>query len=468
MADVLVVGGGICGLGTALLLARDGHEVTVLEKDDHELPASPRAAWDGWSRHGVAQFRQPHNFMPGLRRLLEAELPDVQEALRGAGATRLDLFEPNPFQDLTAEPIDDALWTYTARRPVGEWVFASAAGREPGLRIRRGTKVEELIAGKPVRDGLPHVAGVRTTDGEELKADLVVDAGGRGSKAPAWLESLGARRPHEEQTTFGFRYYTRYFQGEQPQRRAGVLTPIGTISILTIPADNGTWSVTVFTSAADTQLRGLQDTDKWTATLRACPLHAHWVDGEPTSDVLLMGGRADRYRRFVVDGSPVATGLVCVADAWACSNPSAGRGLTVGMRHALLLRDVMREGLDDPFEFQMRFDALTERDVAPWYRAQVLRDGYHFAQIEALRRGEKPPRPEAAYAPIHQLFATMGTDPVLFRAAMEYVGALTPVEDVLQRTEVRERLSEAWERLKGSPLRLPPGPDRAQLLELMG
>ena len=59
MADILIVGAGICGLGTAFLLARDGHDVTVLEKDDHDLPDSPLDAWEQWSRRGVAQFRQP-------------------------------------------------------------------------------------------------------------------------------------------------------------------------------------------------------------------------------------------------------------------------------------------------------------------------------------------------------------------------------------------------------------------------
>src|SRR5262249_13160040 len=77
--SVLIIGGGICGLGTALLLARDGHDVTVLERDADPLPDSPQDAWRSWERKGVAQFRQPHNFMPGLRLLLEAELPDVQE-----------------------------------------------------------------------------------------------------------------------------------------------------------------------------------------------------------------------------------------------------------------------------------------------------------------------------------------------------------------------------------------------------
>jgi 2-polyprenyl-6-methoxyphenol hydroxylase-like FAD-dependent oxidoreductase len=72
---VLIVGGGICGLGTALLLARDGHDVTLFERDDEPAPESPTDAWDRWERRGVAQFRQPHNFMPGLRLLLDEALP---------------------------------------------------------------------------------------------------------------------------------------------------------------------------------------------------------------------------------------------------------------------------------------------------------------------------------------------------------------------------------------------------------
>jgi hypothetical protein len=44
------------------------------------------------------------------------------------------------------------------------------------------------------------------------------------------------------------------------------------------------------------------------------------------TDVLPMGGTIERYRRFVVDGVPVATGIVSVGDSWACTNPSLGRG----------------------------------------------------------------------------------------------------------------------------------------------
>src|SRR5262245_56727641 len=173
---VLVLGGGICGLGTALLLARDGHEVTVVERDGSPLPDAPEAAWDAWERRGVAQFRQPHNFMPGLRLLLEAELPDVHDALRRAGARRLDFVHPLPpsLEDRSRRPVDDMLWAYTTRRPAGEWVFAHAARTEPRVTMRRGVQAAGLLTGPSASPGIPHVAGVRTTAGEELRADVVI------------------------------------------------------------------------------------------------------------------------------------------------------------------------------------------------------------------------------------------------------------------------------------------------------
>jgi 2-polyprenyl-6-methoxyphenol hydroxylase-like FAD-dependent oxidoreductase len=48
--NMLVIGSGICGLSTALLLARDGHEVTVVERDCDAQPVSPPTAWDDWQR----------------------------------------------------------------------------------------------------------------------------------------------------------------------------------------------------------------------------------------------------------------------------------------------------------------------------------------------------------------------------------------------------------------------------------
>jgi glycine/D-amino acid oxidase-like deaminating enzyme len=47
MSKILVLGGGIVGLSTAMMLARRGHDVTVFERDSKPLPASPEDAWQG-------------------------------------------------------------------------------------------------------------------------------------------------------------------------------------------------------------------------------------------------------------------------------------------------------------------------------------------------------------------------------------------------------------------------------------
>jgi 2-polyprenyl-6-methoxyphenol hydroxylase-like FAD-dependent oxidoreductase len=466
---ILIIGGGICGLGTALLLARDGHEVTLLERDADPVPDSLHAAWDSWTRKGVAQFRQAHNFMPGLRLLLESELPDVQEALERAGACRFDLLNPlpPPLAALGPRPIDDKLWTLTARRPLGEWIFARAAENERRITIRRGIRVAALLGGPSAIAGTPHVAGVRTADGEELRADLVVDAAGRQSPNTKWLTALGGRPPYEEQVDSGFTYYTRFFAGTQPVRRGPILTPLGSISILTLPGDNGTWSVTIFTASGDQPLKTLRHEEQWTKVIRSCPLHAHWLDGQPITPVLAMSGIVDRYRRFVVHGAPVATGFVAVADAWACTNPSAGRGLTVGFLHGLLLRDVLRETRDDPGATVDAFDARTEAEITPWYQAQRAVDHARFAEMEAIREGRDAPTPAGGLAQqIMGLLRSMTADPDLLRAAFEYIGTITPVQSILQRPEIIERIRAANEALKDAPPVKMPGPAREQLLEL--
>ncbi len=96
MSEVLVLGGGICGLATAMLLARDGHTVTVLERDAEEVPDTVEGAWQSWDRPGVAQFRQTHNLHPRVRLLLEAELPDLREGLVRHGAYRMDMLSGMP------------------------------------------------------------------------------------------------------------------------------------------------------------------------------------------------------------------------------------------------------------------------------------------------------------------------------------------------------------------------------------
>jgi glycine/D-amino acid oxidase-like deaminating enzyme len=66
---IVVVGGGVVGLAAAMMLAKDGCEVTVLERDEGAVPGSPGDAWRDWDRRGIAQFRQAHFLHPPRRSL---------------------------------------------------------------------------------------------------------------------------------------------------------------------------------------------------------------------------------------------------------------------------------------------------------------------------------------------------------------------------------------------------------------
>jgi 2-polyprenyl-6-methoxyphenol hydroxylase-like FAD-dependent oxidoreductase len=464
MAAIVVCGGSMIGLLTAAMLADDGHDVTVLESDAELPPARPADAWETW-RRGVPQFRRPHNLMPRFREVSDAELPGLTDALRAAGLYEWDMLANLPplVTDRNPRPGDDRFVYPTGRRPVVEAVVASYAQTRPRLDVRRGVKVTGLVTGSATADGVPHVTGVRCDDGTELHADLVVDASGRRTSSAEWLTAVGAKPPHMQSADCGFIYYTRYYTGPSvPAYVAPVLTPCGSFSILTIPGDNDTWSVTLFTATGDPAMKTLRDNDVFDRVLRACPLHAHWLDGTPITDVLPMAGVLDRYRRFVVDGVPVATGFAAVGDAWACTNPSAGRGLSVGSVHAQALRETVRGHLDDPLRFATSWDEMTQERVAPFYWSQIAMDRVRVAQMLAIRDGREPSPPSGDFVALQR--AAM-VDADVFRAALEIAACLSFPDEVMARPAVRGRMDQLP--APDGPPNIP-APRRAELVELLG
>lgn len=454
-------------MGTALLLCRDGHEVTVLERDDEAPPAGLDEIWSSWQRKGVNQFRLPHFFLARYRCLLGAELPDVADALLAAGAIRLNtvLGAPEQLRGPATEK-DDSFECISGRRCLVEATVASVADRAARLEIRRGAPVAGLVTGPAAHAGVPHVTGVRLATGEEIAADLVVDMTGRRSQLPRWLDAIGARAPEDELDDCGFIYYGRHFRsatGEVPPAIGGFLQHLGTISSLTLPADNGTWSVTLVTSAKDKALRVLRDGEAWERVVRSLPLVAHWLDGEPIDErVMAMAGIEDRHRNLMVDGAPVATGVVAAGDAWACSNPSVGRGASIGMLQATVLRDtIAAAGLEDPWEFARAFHRATAEVAEPWYRDTLAADRHRLAEIDALIAGGEYRPADPGWEASHALASAAFKDGDCLRGFVSVAMVLAREADVLSRAGMADKVAALGGGWRDEPI---PAPGRDELL----
>ncbi|MET3422649.1 2-polyprenyl-6-methoxyphenol hydroxylase-like FAD-dependent oxidoreductase [Actinoplanes tereljensis] len=362
MTDVLVLGAGLTGLSCAMLLARDGHQVTVLDRD--LACPTPGKEWEEWDRPGVTQFRLAHIMLPRWHAVMSLELPSVLDRVAAAGG------QPFNFAgSLPPVPSDDRFQTITARRPILEAALAAEAAETPGVTLRRGVAVTGLVTQGD------RVAGVRLGDGDKILAELVVDCGGRRSALSSWLFEAGLPAPAEERADAGFVYYMRHYRGDRPEPRGPLLQHHDSLSILTLPGDTDTWSVGFVTSVRDKPLRALRNPAAWEAALARYPLAAHWAEGTPLTGVEAMGGLVDQWRTVTTPG------VVAVGDAACCTNPSLGRGATMGLLHARLLRDVLRAGLPTSFADH------TATEIGPWYEATVWFDRHRIAEIDADATG---------------------------------------------------------------------------------
>ena len=230
MASILIIGGGICGLGTALLLARDGHDVTVLERDADPLPDSPQAAWEQLGAQG-------RRAVPPAAQLHARAAPDARDrAARrpgGAAARRRQQVRHGQSRCRRSSPINRRARSTTSSGPTPRGARpASGCSRtpranEPRVTVRRGVQAPSCSTGAPARADVPHVVGVRTATGEDAARRRRGRRHGPALARSRVARAIGARPPYEEQADCGFTYYTRYFRGSEPQRIGPVFMLLG-------------------------------------------------------------------------------------------------------------------------------------------------------------------------------------------------------------------------------------------------
>src|SRR3954451_2523284 len=203
---IVVVGGGVGGLTTALALGRGGHPVTVLERDPLPATADAEEAFEA-ERRGAPQVHQTHGFLARLQVLMRERFPDVLGDLLAAGGIKM----PTTNNLGPKQPGDEDLEVIIVRRTTLEWVLRKAVVAEPTVEVRTGVVVSGVVADPSVDGQVPTVTGVRLEDGSVVDGDIVIASTGRRGAVPVWLEDIGVDVPEEIRES-GLMYLTRWYR----------------------------------------------------------------------------------------------------------------------------------------------------------------------------------------------------------------------------------------------------------------
>ncbi len=376
-----MIGASLAGLLAAHVLRDSFDEVLIVERD--QIPQGPEA------RGGVPQARHIHVLLVRGAQILEELFPGIREELIAGGAPTVDWpseilwLAPSGWVQRTGAPYE----LISASRDVLDWTVRMRVLGGDGVRLLDGKDVTGLLsAARPAR-----VTGVSIrlrSDGtsSDVEADLVVDASGRNSHAPAWLTSLGYAQVQESVVNAFLGYSSRVYTppaGFEADWKGIVLTsrpPDSKRAGVLFPLNGGLWHVTLVGTGHDYPPTDEPGFVEFARTLRSPLLHDVLADAKPVTSISGYRRTENQLRHFERMAS-FPDGFVVLGDATSAFNPVYGQGMSVAGLSALVLRDWLREG-GASASFQKRLAGAVS---TPWLLATS--EDFRFPTTEGGRPG---------------------------------------------------------------------------------
>ena len=415
----VVVGGSMAGLLTARVLAERVGRVSVVERDE-----LPEGAHD---RKGVPQGRHAHGLLPSGEQVLRDLFPGMIEELVAAGAQRVSSADGRWWQGGGYKiPTDDGLKGTFASRP-----FLESAVRRRVLSLPNVTLVPASAKGLCTADG--RVVGL-SLDDASLRAHIVVDATGRGSAAPKWLESIGYDAPPVDQVRMDVMYASRFFRrtpGRVPEGTWFVSIsdpPAGKRIGVAFPVEGDRWLVTIAGYHGDHPSTDDAANLAFARSLPSPDIAGIVEHEEPLTAFVTHRMVSSQWRHYEKLRRHPA-GFLALGDSICSFNPVYGQGMSSAAQQAVALGECI-DGLHGDVasaDLWKRFYKRSKKVITnPWSIAA----GADFSFPETT--GPKPPGTDVVNRYVGRVMIAAQRDAVVCNALWDVQGLLAPPPSLMK------------------------------------
>jgi 2-polyprenyl-6-methoxyphenol hydroxylase-like FAD-dependent oxidoreductase len=441
----------MAGLMTARVLADHFDQVTVLERDQIEDHAAIHKS--------IPQGNHLHALLLGGQQVLSLLYPNFTDILQSMGAVRLRggkdaaiFLADGKAYSLTGsvrEPRDLGFDIHCQSRGLLEHCVRQCTRACENLTFRSGCSVQGLNWQNE------RIQGVRFThdgDSNSLSADLIVDAGGRGSRVPRWLTELRFQVPSETVIGVDFAYSSAKFRvpghNGEPERLLAFFGPVPQCpnGAFFAQIENDTWHLSLFGRFGDYPPTDEEGFLAFAKTLHTQRLYEIIKDAERVSDIVQHRFPTSVQRHYErLEAFPER--FLVLGDAISSFNPVYGQGMSSAALQVRVLQELLRERADDSRSLEglapVFFAKAAEVIATPW--ALAAASDFAFPKTA----GERPPNAGEGARYFAALDALQAEDIEVSRLLTDVFNLVKPVS-VLYGEPLRSRVVARQRQLQDS------------------
>ncbi|MEV7008173.1 FAD-dependent monooxygenase [Streptosporangium sp. NPDC051022] len=421
----VVLGGSIAGLFAARVLSDAYDEVLVVDRDVLVGVSEPRRS--------RPQGRHINAMHCRGRMVLEELFPGITEKMIADGCPSGDMAGDVRwyFNGRRARPKDIGFLAVPATAPVMEHYIRERTQALPNVRFVERRDIVGLVT----TADRSRVTGVRVQEPgdnqneEVIDADLVVDATGRGSRTPVWLENLGYPRVREERTKIGLGYVTQHYRlNADPWKGDLAIIPVASPQVprgaIFTKTDGGKVELTVYGLLGDHPPTDQEGFYAFVKSLAVPDIHDALRHAEPIDEPVAFRFPTTLRRRYE-DMTRFPDGLLVTGDAVTCFNPVYAQGMSVAAVSALVIRQHLHTGAA-PQPLQYFRDLAQEVIDPPWEMTHTVDLGFPGVP------GQRTPKVRVAQAYLRLVQAATTVDGEVTGAYMRAAGMVDRPEALMR------------------------------------